>query len=155
MSNPSLSPARIVSIALLAVLLAGTLLAGMGPSRSRPLRADEGAKDPASGEVAKVVRLIIDYGDGVEKHFTAVPWQKDLTVLGAMRWAAKHPRGIRFQYRGTGERVLLTQIDGQKNEGARGRNWIYQVNDKQGDRSIGIYTLGRGDTILWRFQRYR
>ena len=35
----------------------------------------------APAEKAPTVRLIVDYGDGVEKHFTALPFKKGMTVL--------------------------------------------------------------------------
>jgi len=108
----------------------------------------------ARAEAAEHVKLVVDYGDGVQKHFTALPWKKGLTVLGATRAAEKHPRGIETKLRGSGETAFLMQIDDVTNEGGAGRNWVYRVNGKLGDRSAGIYPLDAGDTVLWRFQKY-
>ncbi len=104
---------------------------------------------------SKSVKVTIDYGDGVEKRFTAIPWQDPMTVWDAMRLAAKHPRGIKFEHRGKGATALLTQIDDLKNEGGGKRNWVYRVNEKLADRSLGILEIKAGDTILWRFEKYR
>ena len=40
----------------------------------------------------KSVKLTIDYGDGVQKVFVAIPWKTKLTVLAALQAAEKHPR---------------------------------------------------------------
>jgi hypothetical protein len=100
------------------------------------------------------VRLVIAFGDGVEKHFTELAWKKDMTVLDLLRAAQDHPRGIRFQHRGNAETAFVTEIDGLKNEG-QGKNWIYQVNGELADRSCGVYQLDKGDTVLWSFGKYR
>lgn len=99
------------------------------------------------------VRLIIDYNDGVEKHFPAIAWKSEMTVMDAMLAAKKHPRGISFEHKGKGATALLTKIDDVENEG-RGRNWLYRVNGDPGDRSMGIFELKPGDTVLWKFDKY-
>ena len=98
----------------------------------------------------KTVRLTIDYGDGMQKVFTALPWKAELTVLGALEAASKHPRGIKFTHRGSGASAFVTGIDDLKNEG-RGRNWTYLVGDKRADKSAGVWELNAGDAVLWRF----
>ena len=109
------------------------------------------AAEPAD---EKTVKLTIDYGDGVQKVFVALPWKEKMTVLAALQAAEKHPRGIKLTHQGSGERVLVTAIDDLKNEG-RGRNWIYEVNGKLADKSAGVYELLAGDSVLWRFATYR
>jgi hypothetical protein len=109
------------------------------------------AQEASPAEAKQVVSLVIDYGDGAEKHFTALPWRKGMTVLDALDEARKHPRGIRYEHRGTGATVFVTQIDDLTNEGA-GRNWTYRVNDKPATRSCGIFELLANDAILWRFK---
>lgn len=99
------------------------------------------------------VRLVIDYHDGVEKHFNAISWKSGITVLDVMQAAKKHPRGISFEHKGKGATALLTKIDEVENEG-RGRNWLYRVNGEPGDRSMGIFELKAGDTVLWKFDNY-
>lgn len=109
---------------------------------------------PGAEPEKKAVTLIIDYGDGVEKRFAALTAAKDATVLDVLNAAQKHARGIRFEYKGKGETGLLTQIDDVKNEGA-GRNWIFRVNDKLGDRSFAISPVQAGDVVLWKFAEYK
>ena len=100
------------------------------------------------------VKVIVDYGDGVQKHFTALPWKSGMTALDAMKLSQQHPRGIRFTMRGKGARGFLTSIDGLKNDG-KSRNWIYRLNGKLGDRSFAIQPLKAGDAILWKFGEYK
>lgn len=108
----------------------------------------------AAEETAPTVRVVIDYGDGVEKHFTTLAFRGEMTVLDAMKAAQEHPRGIKFQHRGSGATAFLTQIDDAKNEGA-GRNWVYRVNGELGDRSFALYELKAGDAVLWKFEKSR
>ncbi len=109
------------------------------------------AAEPAK---EKSIKLTIDYGDGVQKVFVALPWTEKLTVLSALQAAEKHPRGIKIAHQGSGERVLVTAIDDLKNEG-RGNNWLYEVNGKLADKSAGVYELSAGDAVLWRFGKYQ
>ena len=109
----------------------------------------------AEQRAARTVMLIVDYGDGVQKRFTRLAWREDMTVLKAMNAAAKHPRGIQFEYRGAGPTALLTKIDDLENQGGRRKNWLYQVDGKPGQRSFGIQKLKAGDTVLWEFGKYR
>lgn len=112
------------------------------------------ADEPDAAKNTKIVAVVIDYGDGVQKHFTAIEWKTGFTVLDAMRAAKAHPRGIRFEYQGDGAKALLTTIDDLKNEG-KGRNWIYRVNGKLADTSFGVRELVAGDSVLWKFEVYR
>jgi hypothetical protein len=105
----------------------------------------------SADENPQQVRLTIDYGDGVQKSFTAIPWKEKLTVFDALQAAQDHPRGIKFSYTGSGETIFITAIDDAANEGAGGRNWRYTVNDKPARYSAGIADLKPGDTVLWRF----
>ena len=114
---------------------------------ARPACADDVPKP-------QTVQLIIDYGDGVQKHFTALEWKDGMTVLDALEGAQKHPRGIKFVHRGKGETAFLTQIDELENEG-RGRNWVYRVNGELAKKSFAILTVKAADTILWTFGEYR
>ena len=77
------------------------------------------------------------------------------TVLDAMQGAQKHPRGIKWELRGAGETAFLFKIDEMKNEAGGGRGWMFRVNGKLGDRSLGVFPLKAGDAVLWKFEKYR
>ena len=107
-----------------------------------------------TAESASSVQVVIDYGDGCEKHFKAIAWKEGMTVLDALEAAQKHPRGIKIVYRGKGATAFLTQIDELENEGS-GRNWIYRVNKELASKSFAVCALKAGDTVLWKFGEYR
>ena len=113
-----------------------------------------GGPQLAAADKPETVQLVVDYNDGVEKHFTAIAWNAGMTVMDVMLAAKKHPRGISFVHKGKGATALLTKIDDVENEGS-GRNWLYKVNGEPADRSIGIFELKAGDTVLWKFDKYQ
>ena len=78
-----------------------------------------------------------------------------MTVMDALKWADKHPRGIQFSVRGKGATAIVTRIDDLKNTGGKGKNWVYRVNGKLGDRSCGVFLVKPGHRILWKFERYK
>lgn len=112
------------------------------------------AAEPTAKRDPPTVKLIVDFGDGSQKHFTQLTWEQGMTAWNALQKAQKHPRGIRVQSRGEGDTLLVTQIDDAANEATTGLNWIYRVNDKLGDRSAGITVVQPGDIVLWRLESY-
>ena len=105
-------------------------------------------------EAAQKVVLVVNYGDGVKKQFTAINWKSGMTVLDVLEAARKHPRGIRFKYRGSGQRAFLFQIDDVTNEG-KGDNWIFRVNKELAGQSFAITRVNASDVILWEFGEYK
>lgn len=99
------------------------------------------------------VQLTIDYGDGVQTRFKALPFRQGMTVLDALVAAQKHPRGVKFVQRGKGAGAMVTELGGLKNEGS-GKNWLYSVGGKPAEESAGIHELKPGDAILWEFKAY-
>lgn len=116
--------------------------------------ADE-KKSPTEPKQKPIVMVTIDYGDGMQKRFPTIPWNQKMTVVDAMEWAGKHPRGIKFSSRGKGATTLIHQIDDLKNGGGQKKNWIFRVNGKMADRSCGVFLLKEGDRVLWRFEEYK
>ena len=122
---------------------------------TRPVLADDqppiAVDEPTTAK--KTVQLVVDYGDGVRKHFHRITWHDKMTVQDATEAAAKHPRGIRIKLRGKQATAFLTQIDDLANN-PRGRNWVYRVNDKLANRSFGVYPVKSGDIITWSYEVY-
>lgn len=108
----------------------------------------------ASAQEPKPLTLTIDYGDGMQKRFTAIAWREGITIADLLDQAARHPRGIKYVKRGSGATSLLMQIDDVKN-GSDDKYWIYDVNGRQGDRSYATVKLKAGDSVLWRFDLYQ
>jgi hypothetical protein len=107
----------------------------------------------ASFAQTATVRLVIDYGDGVIKTITDLPWSKGQTVLDVMNVAKTHPHGITFNASGSGASAFLTQIDDVANQGggAGKKNWQFWVNAAYADRGLGAYEVQASDVVLWRF----
>jgi Domain of unknown function (DUF4430) len=99
------------------------------------------------------VRLVIDYGDGVIKTISDLPWSKGQTVLDLMNAAKARPHGITFRATGSGDSAFLTQIDDLTNEGggAGKKNWQLWINSAYADRGFGVYELQASDVVFWRF----
>jgi len=110
------------------------------------------AAEPAA---APTIKLIVEYGDGVEKHFL-LPWQQGMTVLDATKQAAASPHGIKFESTGGGATAFLAQIDDVKNQGGGSgkKNWLYWVNGEQGKAGFGARKLEPGDSARWKFAVY-
>jgi hypothetical protein len=110
------------------------------------------AGDRAQAQSA-TVRLVIDYGDGVSKSITGLPWAKGSTVLDVMNAAKSRPRGITFSYTGSGASAFLTRIDDVANEGGGGtkKNWQLWVNTSYADKSFAAYDVQPLDVVFWRF----
>ena len=109
---------------------------------------------PAAGERAHAqsatVRLVVDYGDGVIKTITGLPWAKGSTVLDVMNAAKDRPHGISFSYTGSGASAFLTRIDDISNEGGAKKNWQLWVNTSYADRGFGVYEVQPLDVVFWR-----
>jgi hypothetical protein len=116
------------------------------------LLAVAAAGDRAHAQSA-TIRLVVDYGDGVIKTITGLPWAKGSTVLDVMNAAKERPHGIAFSYTGSGASALLTRIDDVANEGGGGakKNWQLWVNTSYADRSFGVYEVQPLDVVFWRF----
>ena len=108
---------------------------------------------PALAAAPATVRLIVDYGDGVQTHYKALPWKDGMTVVDALSAAQKHARPLKVTQRGRGSGALIIAIDDLESEG-RGKNWLFSVNDKQAEVGAGSYELQAGDTVLWEYKEY-
>jgi uncharacterized protein DUF4430 len=108
------------------------------------------AGDRAQAQSA-TVRLVIDYGDGVSKTITGLPWAKGSTVLDVMNAAKSRPHGITFSYTGSGASAFLTHIDDVANEGGSKKNWQLWVNTSYAGNSFAVYELQPSDVVFWRF----
>lgn len=138
---------RFVSIA--SCVLTAILAAVVALVLPRVAAADEASVPKMS------VKLVIDYGDGVQKHFTQIAHKAGMTVWNALQIAEKHPRGIQVKSRGKEDTLLVMEIDGQANEGGTSsRNWIFRVDGELGEQSAGITPVEAGDVIEWRYERF-
>ncbi len=130
------------------------MLALLVPPAIGLLIAGAGAGEPPGA--SKTVRLVIDYSDGVEKHFVGLPIEPGWTVFDALQAADGHPHGIELEYKDYGPQVgyMVIRIDDLKNQGggSEARNWVYRVNDKLATKACNRYELEAGDAVRWTFE---
>ena len=138
---------RLQILPLLMLFALGLVAAGFAP------RGGFECVAAAADAKASTVKLVVDYGDGVEVHYTALPFKPGMTVLDALTAAQAHKHGLTFKHRGSGTFAMLTKLNDVENEGGgtTAKNWLYQVNGKDADVSFGIKQLQSGDAILWKF----
>lgn len=107
----------------------------------------------AADAKTSTIKLVIDYGDGVEVHYRALAHKPNMTVLDALTAAQAHKHGLTFKHRGSGSFAMLTKLNDVENEGGgtKAKNWLYQVNGKDADVSFGSRQLQAGDVVLWKF----
>lgn len=101
--------------------------------------------------VKTTLKLTVDFSDGYEVSYDLIEWRRGMTVLDVMRDLSRHAHPLTFEFRGKGETAFLTSIQGVKNQGGEGGNWIFRVNGKLAKQGCGVTALEKGDTILWRF----
>lgn len=87
------------------------------------------------------VTLTIDYSNGAQKHFSSIPWDKDLTILGAIQASERIPPGatIRFGSDRSGH-VLGLVIDEMPRDDAGATDWVVLVNAKPFESRLGTDT---------------
>jgi len=140
---------------LLAIVLIAIIAARSSHTGGRGASSPRGSRPQlAADATGKTVSLTVHYGEGRERRFDAVPWQPGMTVDDLLTVASRQRDGIAY-YRvsGTGERLLVGEIDDTTNDRATGRFWTFYVNDELADRSAGIYELQPDDRVLWTFGR--
>ena len=112
------------------------------------------AQTPPQPTVLDKLRLKVV--SGVEKQVFEIESSEKLkTVSDLLKHVADTNESFKYKSRGSGRTFFLTEINGQKNEGAGGRNWIYTVNGKLGNKSAGLFEIKAGDEIEWNLRRYR
>lgn len=158
--------------AALGLALAAALACGFIAAARRPATGDNGhhrgstdsgevigaatiaeRDDGRSVEPIHTVRLVIDFGDGVQMIYTSLAWSNEMTAFEALELAAAHPRGVSLDSTGRGETAFVKAIGGLANEGAGeiARNWLYWVNTERPKRGAGAVVIEPGDVILWKF----
>ncbi len=133
--------------------LAALLLVVLGVSSALAI-SEVRAQSPTQPTVMDKLRLKIVSGE--EKQMFEIESSEKLkTVSDLLKHVAEANESFKYKSRGSGRTFFITEINGQKNEGARGRNWIYTVNGKLGNKSAGLFEIKAGDEIEWNLKRYR
>jgi hypothetical protein len=87
------------------------------------------------------VALTIDYSNGAQKHFSSLPWKKDLTILGAIEASQSVPPGaaVTFGSDRSGHALGLV-IDGLPHDKTDPVEWLVWVNQKPFQGRLGTET---------------
>ena len=87
------------------------------------------------------VSLTIDYSNGVQKHFSSIPWESGLTLLGAIEASAAIPPGaaISFGSDRSGHAIGLV-IDEMPRGEIAASEWVIWVNAKPFKSRLGTDT---------------
>jgi hypothetical protein len=96
------------------------------------------------------VTLEVDFGADKRSKSIDVVCSPESTVLLSLE-RAQNMKKLKVDFRGTGETAFVTSIGGVENMGSEGKNWIFRVNDKLGDKSAGVYPVKPGDKISWSY----
>lgn len=111
------------------------------PSTSNPASTSPDFK--SIGEVK--LKINIPDGEPLELNLS---YSKKSSLFDVMKMAQEDEK-LSFEFRGEGETVFVTSIQGIPNGGSSGPNWIYRINEKMGDCSAGVKTIEDGDSIEW------
>jgi hypothetical protein len=130
------------------VLIAVLLVRNIGVRNSTSVDTSPAASAPSDTASAKSVTLVVQSNSGYEPESNTVRWRPGMTIGDLMN---ADPR-TSLQSQGSGASAFITSINGVANEGAGGRNWMYSVNGKRGDKSYALFELQPGDHVLWSFE---
>ncbi len=125
-------------------ILSLVLLCSAGCDSAAPSNSVELSRDIGT------VTLEVDFGSDKRSKSIDVVCSPESTVLLSLE-RAQNMKKLKVDFRGTGETAFVTSIGGMKNEGAEGKNWIFRVNDKLGDKSAGVCPVKPGDKISWSY----
>ncbi|MEM8946096.1 MAG: DUF4430 domain-containing protein [Planctomycetota bacterium] len=123
----------------------------MAPSTETVESSSSAGWTPSAQPPGTSAALTIDFGNGATKVFEALPCLPDMTVADLMQAAHAFRPGIEFTQKGSGASGFLTSLDGLANEGAGGRNWIYQVDGRHAVQSYCLEKIQPGMHVLWTF----
>ena len=149
-----MSPIR---LPLFLCLIMGVILTGCVDQQTSadPTQGKAQSTKSLQATTGKTFKLVIDYGDGVEKHYPKLAWREGITVLDAMKGTSGHPRGVQFATRNdaNGQAAFIDQIDGVRNEGggSDAKNWTIKINGQKSPVGAGVKELKANDVVVWKF----
>jgi hypothetical protein len=87
------------------------------------------------------VALTIDYSNGAQKHFANIPWERGLTILGAIQASAGIPPGLTLNFGSdrVGHAIGLV-IDQMPRGNPVASEWVVWVNAKPFQSRLGTDT---------------
>ena len=141
---------RLVFLRGFVCFLVLSLLAGCQPAATVDA---EGSAAGSDSVVAGTVQLVVNFSSDRKNLDVKVPCSADSTVFKILQ-RAQNMGDLEFDSQGAGETVFVHSIDGVMNAGARGKNWVFRVNDELAHESCGSVGVVPGDVIEWKFGDY-
>ena len=134
------------------IVLAIAIGVGAWLNRGRGSAAPPAAT-PAAAAATNTLALVVDFGDGAQRAYPALPFNPGMSAVDALLAARTHPRALTVETSGAAETAFVSAIDGVRNEGSgdTARNWQFFVNADFGRRGAGATMLNPGDRVTWVF----
>lgn len=110
---------------------------------------------PAATPAITTVSLAIDFGNGFEMHYTALPHTPKMTVFDALQRASEHAHPLVFKHTGSGTTAFISQIGDTTNQkGPESFYWQYRVNGQYAKKGAGAFEIAPGDQVRWFYGKY-
>jgi Domain of unknown function (DUF4430) len=119
-----------------------------------PVWSAEPANPAGSAAMHDTVALVVDFGDGSQKAYPAIPWHAGMTVWDLLVAAEHLPHPIAVRKTGLTRRdYFVTRIDDATNEGGGSgkRNWLYWLDGAMAQMGVGTQQVNAGQTVLFKF----
>lgn len=78
----------------------------------------------------------------------------DAQSLFAFMQSLQDKQKLQFTSSGSGELVFIDSLQGIKNQGADGKNWMYAVDGRLANRGVATMQLTGGQRVQWCFVTY-
>lgn len=127
--------------------------AAVQPPAAATAPAEPAQQTPASAEnpekTALTISIIGDKQRGVILKETSMPFQEGMTVLDALKQAARENK-LQLEYKGKGAYAYVQGIDNlYEFDGGPKSGWVYKVNGRAPGEGAGSCKVAAGDKIEW------
>lgn len=110
---------------------------------------------PTTTPAITTVSLAIDFGNGFEMHYTALPHTPKMTAFDVLQRAGEHAHPLTFKHTGSGTTAFISQIGDTTNQkGPESFYWQYRVNGQYAKKGAGAYEISPGDQVRWFYGKY-
>lgn len=116
------------------------------------------ATSTATTTATTTVSLDVDFGNGFEMHYTALPHTPKMTAFDVLQRASEHAHPLAFKHTGSGSTAFITQIGDPPKPNQKGPEafyWQYRVNGQYAKKGAGAYELAPGDQVRWFYGKYQ
>ena len=94
------------------------------------------------------VQLKIDFAGQRDPISLSVPCSANSNALTSLQ-RAQEQGDLEFESIGSGESAFVVSIEGIKNAGGQGNNWVFRINGITANMGCGVFRVKPGDEIEW------